>query len=146
MQNDQRVNSGSSSTLPLQACFFSSGASFSSIHPLLFHTPLQSALSKGNLLFIALCGGMQGRKEGGQNNGFCGNRARKPTQSPCYFFLVLDHHNGWTVISVSVFEERYFDWQYNLSSHLCLFKRFLETNLQPCLLELWRMTFAVGLQ
>lgn len=28
--------------------------------------PLESALSKGNLLFIALCGGMQGRKEEGK--------------------------------------------------------------------------------
>ena len=62
-------SSGFSSTLGLlQSCFFSSRASFSrpSLHPRLFHAPLQSVLSKGNLLFIALCGGMQGRKEEGK--------------------------------------------------------------------------------
>lgn len=66
--------------------FFCSRSSFSrpSLLPLLFHTPLELVLSKGNLVFIMLCGGMQVRKEEGKTMISMATRVKQPTQS-CYY-------------------------------------------------------------
>lgn len=62
-----------------RGCFFSSRASFSrlSCHPLLFHTPLQSAFVERQFNFHRIVW-RNARQEGrGQNNGFHGNKAKK---------------------------------------------------------------------
>lgn len=66
------------------------------------------------------------RQEGrGQNNGFHGNKAEKTTQSRCYFCLVLNDHNGWTLAGLSVFEKGYFDWHVPIVHiYVCLFNLF----------------------
>lgn len=79
---------------------------------------------RGNLLFIALCVGMQGRKEEGKTMVSMETRPKKPTQSRCHFCLVLDHQNCLTAVELSVSGEGISRGLLikTLSSFLCLFK------------------------
>lgn len=80
-------SSGSLSFLSLLSRVFQPGES----SPRLFHTPLRSALSEGNLLFIALCEGMQGRKEEGKTMVSTATGLKQPTRLRRFSGLVLSH-------------------------------------------------------
>lgn len=109
-----------------RACFFSSCASFSRLsrRPLLFHTPLQSAFVERQFTFHRIVW-RNARQEGrGQNNGFHGNKAKKPTQS-CLLLLsclrskfVMD--SRWAVYFLKIL---WLTWAH--TSFLCLFNLFL---------------------
>lgn len=109
-KNDQRVNVLGQFQLHLTRCgcvlflllFFQAPcASFSrqNLHRV-YHSNL--LCGRGNLLFIALCVGMQGRKEEGKTMVSMETRPKKPTQSRCHFCLVLDHQNCLTADELSV--------------------------------------------
>lgn len=132
-KNDQRVNvlgqfqrhlTRCGCVLLFFCCFFPAPcASFSrqSLHRV-YHSNL--LCGRGNLLFIILCVGMQGRKEEGKTMVSMETRPKKPTQSRCHFCLVLDHQNCLTAVELCVSREGISRGLLikTLSSFLCLFK------------------------
>lgn len=112
MTSEWTSSSGSGSAGPFVALFLRPSCAFQpagSSTLFFFQTLLQSALffsKKGNWLFVALCVGMQGRKEEGKTivsmaTWLKKRRKRKNTQSPYNSFLVWGHHDGWAVVGVS---------------------------------------------
>lgn len=82
--------------------YFSRGES----SPRLFHTPLRSALSEGNLLFIALCEGMQGRKEEGKTMVSTATGLKQPTRSRCRFSGLVLNRRCRRSLGVCLWERR----------------------------------------
>lgn len=114
---------------------------FFSIH----HSSL--LLSKGNLLFIALCGGMQGRKEEGKTMVSMATRLKKPTQSCLLLLSCLRSNSWWTRTGLSVFWRSY-DWLGPILN-FCVCLTFFFFGNKSAGLSQWTLVddfFAVGLQ